>query len=80
MGFSVADIPQTIEHCGQVWVDVIEGKCDIKAVVDSYEKVGYNASCDVPANAFWKELYEAIDGCKELTDHFFNNISSNSQR
>ena len=61
----MADITETIEHFHDVWLDVIENGGDMKNVISKYDELGYDACCDLPGNAFWKELYENMDNCKE---------------
>ena len=46
LGYNVADIAETYEHLLEVWMLFIEGKCNIDAVVNEYEKHGYHMNND----------------------------------
>ena len=46
LGYNVADIAETYEHLLEVWMLFIEGKCNIDAVVNEYEKLGYHMNND----------------------------------
>ena len=61
----MADIPETTEHFQKEWLDVIENGGDIQNVISKYEELGFDACCDLPGNAFWKELYDNMENCKE---------------
>ena len=64
LGFRVADVTETIEYFQPLWLDVCDNNGDIKTVIQKYDELGFEATCDVPTNAYWKELYQNIYNCK----------------
>ena len=64
MGLKVADAPEVMEFFTSPWKNYINKKTDIKEIIQKYNDEGFDASCDLPANAFWQDLYEGMDECK----------------
>ena len=61
----MADITETHEHFQPLWDDVFEQTGDIKTVIQKYNELGFHSTCDLPANAYWKELYQNVENCKD---------------
>ena len=55
-----------MEHFQPVWVNLIQNTGDIHSVIKKYNQLGFNASNDLPTNAYWKELYENMESCKVI--------------
>ena len=56
--YNVADYPETLEFLGETWLDFMNGKTDIAAVIEKYKELGFNVNQDFPGNFLWEEIYQ----------------------
>ena len=59
LGYNVADYPETLEFLGETWLEFMNGKNDITAVIEKYKELGFNVNQDFPGNFMWEEIYQA---------------------
>ena len=57
LGYSVADYPETLEFLGETWLEFMNGKTDVAAVIQKYKELGFNVNQDFPGNFMWEEIY-----------------------
>lgn len=60
LGYNVADFLETMQYFSHIWDDYMEGRCDIEAVIQEYERRGFDTNQDVPGNLYWEQLYDAL--------------------
>ena len=51
---------ETMEFLSSVWLDYLQGKTSIEAVIAEYRKHGFDANQDLPGNVYWHQLYKAL--------------------
>ena len=64
LGFSVADVAQTMEYFQDDWVNYIDQKIPLDDVIRKYDEHGINATSDLPFNGLAVNGYDRIKGCK----------------
>ena len=57
LGYNVADYPETLEFLGETWLEFMNGKTDVAAVIEKYKELGFNVNQDFPGNFMWEEIY-----------------------
>ena len=57
LGYKVADYMETLEFLNEIWRAYLNGEATIEAVLEEYEKHGFDANQDLPGNLKWEELY-----------------------
>lgn len=57
LGYNVADYPETLEFLGETWLEFMNGKTDVAAVIQKYKELGFNVNQDFPGNFMWEEIY-----------------------
>ena len=59
LGYTVADIIETLEFLTGAWLNFGTGKGSIEDVVAEYDKLGFDTNQDAPGNLHWEALYDA---------------------
>jgi len=64
-GIKVADALEN-GQMSEIWHDFIHGRTTIHSVLAEYERNGYEATQDLPANLYWEDLYENVKDAKVI--------------
>jgi len=64
-GIKVADAMEN-GQMSEIWNDFIHGRGTINSVLAEYERNGYEATQDLPANLYWEDLYNNVKDAKVI--------------
>ena len=71
LGYNVADYPETLEFLGGTWLEFMNGKTDVAAVIQKYNEQGFNVNQDFPGNFMWEDIYRVRSTGKYIIFRFF---------